>query len=87
MKQNSGICQSCGMSLDKDPKHGGTNSDKSKSTMYCSFCFQDGKFLDEGITLQQKILKNIQIAVQMGIPEQKARQMAEHILPDLDRWK
>ena len=81
------ICQSCGMPLDKDPQKGGTNLDKSRSEKYCSFCFQDGKFVDDGITLEQKIAKNIQIAVQMGISKDKAQQMAESVLPTLDRWK
>ena len=82
------ICQSCGMPLDKDPNKGGTNADKSISDTYCSFCFKDGKFLDEGTTLQEKIEKNIQIAVsKMNIPESKAREMAENLLPNLERWK
>lgn len=81
------ICQSCGMPLDKDPQKGGTNLDKSRSDKYCSFCFQDGKFVDDGITLEQKIAKNIQIAVNMGMSKEKAQQMAESILPKLDRWK
>jgi hypothetical protein len=87
MKKNQ-ICQSCGMPLDKDPNKGGTNTDKSISEKYCSFCFKDGKFLDEGISLQEKIEKNIQIAVSRGnIPENKARKMAENLLPTLERWK
>lgn len=81
------ICQSCGMPLDKDPQKGGTNLDKSRSDKYCSFCFQDGKFVDDGITLEQKIAKNIQIAVNMGMSKEKAQHMAESILPKLDRWK
>jgi hypothetical protein len=81
------ICQSCGMPLDKDPQKGGTNLDKSRSDKYCSFCFQDGKFVDDGITLEQKIAKNIKIAVNMGMSKEKAQQMAESILPKLDRWK
>jgi hypothetical protein len=28
----------------------GTNADGSKSEEYCFHCFQNGKFLDEGIT-------------------------------------
>ncbi|MDO9137153.1 MAG: zinc ribbon domain-containing protein [Lutibacter sp.] len=87
MKNQLKICQSCGMPLDKDPKKGGTNADKSNSEHYCSFCFQNGKFTDEGITLKEKIEKNIQIAVAMGFTEDKARQMAETILPNLKRWK
>ncbi len=75
------------MPLDKDPQKGGTNLDKSRSDKYCSFCFQDGKFVDDGITLEQKIAKNIQIAVNMGMSKEKAQQMAESILPKLDRWK
>ena len=63
MENPSIICQSCGMPLDKDPNQGGTNSDQSRSDQYCSFCFQDGKFTDEGITLQEKIDKNIRMAV------------------------
>jgi hypothetical protein len=63
------------------------NADNSKSSKYCSFCYQDGKFLDEGITLKEKIEKNIQIAVSMNIPEEKAREMAETVLPNLERWR
>ncbi len=42
-KQNK-ICQSCGMPMNKDPQGGGTNSDASKNTTYCSYCYQDGQF-------------------------------------------
>ncbi|MBK8052240.1 MAG: zinc ribbon domain-containing protein [Saprospiraceae bacterium] len=81
------ICQSCGMPLDKDPQKGGTNFDKSISDKYCSFCFQDGKFVDDGITLEQKIAKNIQMAVNMGMTKDYAKQISESILPKLERWK
>ncbi len=88
MESQIKICQSCGMPLDKDPNYGGTNADKSISDTYCSFCYQDGQFLDEGISLQEKIEKNVQIAVsKLNIPENKAREMAESLLPKLDRWK
>jgi hypothetical protein len=88
MDTTNQICQSCGMPLDKDPNKGGTNADTSLSDKYCGFCFKDGKFIDEGITLQEKIEKNIQIAIlRMNIPESKAREMAESILPTLERWK
>lgn len=85
LKEN--ICQSCGMPLNQDPKGGGINADGSISHMYCSFCFDDGKFKDEGITLQEKIEKNVGIAVSMHMAEDKARKMAERILPTLKRWK
>ena len=88
MKNETKICQSCGMPLDKDPNYGGTNADQSRSGKYCSFCYKDGKFLDEGITLEEKIEMNIQIAVlRMNIPENIARETAQNILPTLERWK
>ena len=88
MENKVKICQSCGMPLDKDPNSGGTNFDGSKSDKYCSFCLQNGKFTDEGITLKEKIEQNIQIAVsRLNIPESKAREMAGNLLPNLERWK
>lgn len=87
MEEKPRICQSCGMPLDRDPNKGGINGDKSISDKYCSFCYKDGKFLDEGISLKEKIEKNIQIAVtRMNIPESIAREMAESTLPNLVRW-
>lgn len=84
MKQK--ICQSCGMPLQKEQDFG-TNKGGNKSEEYCFHCFQDGKFLDEGITLQEKINKNVKFAKLMGMPERQARQMASTILPGLKRWK
>lgn len=40
------FCQSCSMPLSKDPKNGGTNADGSKNEEYCSFCYENGAFLD-----------------------------------------
>ena len=79
------ICQSCGMPLEKE-EFLGTNKDQSKNKDYCLFCYKDGKFTDEGISMEEKIKKNIRIAVQMGIPEEKAREMAQNTIPNLKRW-
>ncbi|MFC1629746.1 zinc ribbon domain-containing protein [Patescibacteria group bacterium] len=80
------ICQSCGMPLKKNEDFG-TNADGGKSQEYCFHCFKDGKFLDEGITLQGKIEKSIKFGVQMGMTEEMARQMCGNILPKLKRWR
>lgn len=80
------ICQSCGMPLRKNEDFG-TNKNGSKSEEYCFHCFQGGKFLDEGITLQQKIDKNVEFGIQKGMPEDMARHMSENILPKLKRWQ
>jgi predicted amidophosphoribosyltransferase len=83
---NQKICQSCGMPLQKK-EYCGTNEDESKSEEYCFHCFQKGKFLDEGITLQGKIDKNVKFAVQMGMSEDEAKKVASIVLPKLKRWK
>jgi hypothetical protein len=87
LKQSKGpICQSCGMPIQKEQDFG-TNSSGSKNGEYCNFCFKNGKFVDEGITMEQKIKKNIEIAKKMGIPEEKAKEMANNIIPKLKRWQ
>ncbi|OGC10726.1 hypothetical protein A3J90_05625 [candidate division WOR-1 bacterium RIFOXYC2_FULL_37_10] len=83
---NQPICQSCGMPMQKEENFG-TNQDGSKNLEYCQFCFQTGKFADEGITMQQKIAKNIEIAKKMGMPEEKAREMVTSTIPKLKRWQ
>ncbi len=80
------MCQSCGMPLTKDGDFG-INADGGKSEEYYSHCFQNGKFLDEGITLQEKIDKNMKFGTQMGMSEEMAKKMAEDILPKLKRWQ
>ncbi|MFO0703950.1 MAG: zinc ribbon domain-containing protein [Patescibacteria group bacterium] len=80
------ICQSCGMPMQNDNDFG-TNADGSKNAEYCTFCFQNGKFADDGITLNGKIEKNIKLAVGVGMSENKARTMANEIIPKLKRWK
>lgn len=79
------ICQSCGMPLRKEADYG-TNEDGKKNDEYCFHCFQKGKFVDEGITLQEKMEKNIKFGIQMGMSEEMARNMCETILPKLKRW-
>jgi len=80
------ICQSCGMPLTKDGDFG-TDTDGNKSEDYCFHCFQGGKFSDEGITLQEKIEKNVKFGVRMGMSENEAREMASRVLPKLKRWR
>ena len=42
--RTSKFCQSCGMPMSKDPQHGGTNRDGTKSADYCSYCYVAGEF-------------------------------------------
>jgi len=86
MEQSRPMCQSCAM-LMENPDDYGTEKDNQKNSEYCKYCYQDGGFVDEEITLQQQIEKCSQIAVQMGMDKKMAKDIAENIMPQLKRWK
>ena len=51
------FCQSCGMPLNRDQLGGGTNADGSRTTEYCSHCFQDGRFTEPNISVDEMMAK------------------------------
>jgi hypothetical protein len=79
------FCQSCTMPIDKMEDRG-TEKDGSKSSEYCKYCYQDGKFTDPNLTLEgmQKI-----VATQMNLMNlpQTVLQQSLALLPQLKRWK
>lgn len=79
-------CQSCGMPLNKDEKGGGTNADGTKSEMYCSKCYDSGKFInpDMTVTQMQDLVKSK--LKEMGFPGFLAGFFTKGI-PKLERWK
>ena len=80
------VCQSCGMPMAK-PEDFGTNADGSPSQEYCCYCFQKGEFTAK-MEMPEYIEMQIKIAVEkLGMPEDKAREMAEKAIPSLKRWK
>lgn len=79
-------CQSCGMPLKKDPQGGGTNADGSKSTMYCSYCYVNGKFTQPDITADGMKTYVKGKMKEMGFPGFLATFFAAGI-PRLERWK
>jgi hypothetical protein len=78
-------CQSCAMPLKKDPQGGGTNADGSKSTMYCSYCYQHGVFTQPNITVQEMQVFCKGKLEEMHIPGFMAGMMVKGI-PKLERW-
>ncbi|MGH7456020.1 MAG: zinc ribbon domain-containing protein, partial [bacterium] len=51
MQKTHKNCQGCGMPLKRDKKGGGTNADGTKSMMYCSHCYEGGKFTWPNVTV------------------------------------
>ncbi len=80
------FCQSCGMPMKKDPQNGGTNSDGSKSTEYCSYCYVNGSFTSPEIDTPQAMQRFcIGKLKEMGTPGFLAWFLTRSI-PRLKRW-
>ena len=86
MKTPNKHCQSCGMPMKRDANGGGTNADGSKSTIYCSHCYADGRFTLPDITaseMQERVKGKL---VEFGIPRFLTGLFTGGI-PKLGRWK
>lgn len=86
MEKSYKNCQSCGMPLKHDPEKGGTNSDGSRSLMYCSYCYQKGKFTQPDFTADEMKKFCKEKMKEMNIPGFVAAILASGI-PKLERWK
>lgn len=85
MKQTYKNCQSCGIPLKKDKKGGGTNADGSKSEMYCSKCYENGKFTSPDMTAtEMQVLVKGKLK-EFGFPGFIAGFFTKGI-PKLERW-
>lgn len=85
MEKTYKYCQSCGMPLKKDEKGGGTNADGTTSTMYCSYCYENGAFTQPNFTAKdmQKFAKGK--LKEMGFPGFVAGFFTKGIY-NLERW-
>jgi hypothetical protein len=86
MEKSYKNCQSCGMPLKRDEKGGGTNADGTKSKIYCSKCFDEGRFTSTDMTVDkmQTIVKGK--LKEFGFPGFIAGFFTRRI-PKLERWK
>ena len=78
-------CQSCGMPLSRDERGGGTNADGSKSTTYCSHCYEGGRFTLPELTAPEMQARVKQKMKEMGFPGFVAGLITRKI-PKLGRW-
>jgi hypothetical protein len=79
-------CQSCGMPMKRDEKGGGTNADGSRSAMYCSHCFVDGKFTLPDATAAEMQQHVKRVLKEFGFPGFVAGLFTRGI-PKLERWR
>ncbi|WP_414047603.1 zinc ribbon domain-containing protein [Macrococcus equi] len=85
------FCQSCGMPLnlhDEDVR--GTEKDGSKSLKFCSYCYQNGQFIDPDIT-KEEMLDRGKKAISEGKGNPIMKFMMKTFYPmqlnKLERWK
>lgn len=81
-------CQSCGMPKKMDEGSGGTEKDGSKSSKFCSYCYNDGEFMKATeIDTPQKMQKMcIEMMKKQGMNGTLAWLFTRGI-PKLERWK
>jgi len=80
------FCQSCGMPMEKDEFGGGTNQNGSKSTRYCSHCYENGAFKDD-FTHPKQMVKLVRGKLkEFGVNPLMRWFYTSHI-PRLERWK
>jgi len=80
------FCQSCGMPLSRDVEGGGTNADGSRTLEYCSHCFQNGRFTEPSISVDEMMAKVEAKLRRMHLPGLIARRFVQEI-PKLQRWQ
>jgi hypothetical protein len=79
-------CQSCGMPLKRDEHGGGTEADGSRSTMYCSHCYENGRFVLPDISAEQMQERVAEKLAGMGFPRFISGFFTRGI-PKLARWQ
>ena len=82
--ESKNYCQSCSMPLNK-PELLGTEKDGSKSKEYCTYCYQNGSFVNPNMTLEEmKTLVKTQMEKRKI--DSSIINMAVSSLPNLKRW-
>lgn len=83
--ENKNFCQSCSMPLDK-PEMMGTEKDGTKSNEYCTYCYQNGAFVNPDMSLNE-----MEVLVKEQMEKRKIDtniiNMAVSSLPNLKRWR
>lgn len=80
-------CQSCGMPFNKDSTGGGTEANGTLSQKYCSHCYENGKFLQPDITVEEMQQKIRMKMIEMGGIFKFFTNYFVKKIPNLKRWK
>ena len=85
-QQKGPFCQSCSMPMD-NPDCFGTDERELRINDYCIHCFENGKFTNPDITMDEMIDLVTDIMIEKTkMPEDQARQISQSFIPTLKRW-
>lgn len=79
-------CQSCGMPLSRDPEGGGREADGTRSTKFCSLCYDNGAFRHPDVNVEEFQRHCIDAMAAKGMPRIMAWAFTRGI-PRLERWR
>jgi len=79
------FCQSCGMPFDDAHMEFIAKEKDGSDSIYCTYCYQDGEFLQPDATAQDMIdMAFPHLARKIG--EKAAKKQLEEFIPTLARW-
>ena len=64
----------------------GTNTDGSKNSDYCIYCYKNGEFLQK-VSMEEYIELMVPFAAQANMTGPQMRQYCQSVYPTLKRWK
>lgn len=80
------FCQSCSMPL-RQPTDFGTDAAGYRINDYCHHCYQDGRFTEPDLSMEQMIDRGSAIMAQRGLmPLDRAMALMSDVLPRMKRW-
>ena len=79
-------CQSCGMPFDEAHREYIAREADGSDSVYCTYCYKDGDFLNPDATLEDMIeMGTPHLAQKIG--ETAAREQLSRFIPTLTRWQ
>lgn len=83
---NEVFCQSCSMPIHDEALFGRESSGEI-NTNYCLYCFENGRFKQEDITMEEMIEYCVPFLIEDGMKEEEATSLLKQSIPYLKRWR
>ena len=81
-------CQSCGLPFNEEHKGFIAKEKDGSDSIYCTFCYKDGAFINPNATAQDMIaIGSREIAKKNDSQVQAAIEELSRLVPTLERWK